>query len=322
MRYCCLFYLAVLSVLAYSDTFTKHHKTADKKNLYVAIEKEFIEPNDMEEFVVKRFDHDYSGSDMTPVIHQTNDVLASLMQGFADVGITHRQWSDKEVSLLKEKYQKLPMQLIIAADAYAVVVNQDNPIESVSKQELLGLFDQSNQTTCTDSQTILWNNLPNFPSDRDEKIEVEPYAYGTNKRLWLAFKSLLCDTLTTQRVATQADAFEVVKRERGAFTFQAYLSDNNGMRLLPLRDDQGVIKPLRIDTIFSGEYPLSKRYYLHIAPNVLEEENVQLYVNYLLSDASQTYLTSKGLVALPKAILQRNQVILQQRSPQYPGGYQ
>ena len=88
-----------------------------------------------------------------------------------------------------------------------------------------------------------------------------------------------------------------------------------------MRDELGFLKPIRLDTIFSGDYPLSKRYYLHIAPKAQQREDVRLYIDYLLSDDSQAYLASKGFVALPEAILQRNWVILQQSAPEYPQGY-
>jgi ABC-type uncharacterized transport system YnjBCD substrate-binding protein len=131
---------------------------------------------------------------------------------------------------------------------------------------------------------------------------------------------MLCGDLTAEQLSSKNDALNEVDDEVHAMTFISY-ADELPEAVVPMRGTAGDIIPIRDDTVFSGEYPLSVVYYMQIAPFAMEHSSTQLYIDYLLSDDVQQRLQEQGFVKLPEAIVHRNKVKLKQANAKYPMGY-
>ncbi len=286
--------------------------------VFIAVWVPNVDNDELNEFVIDGFKDQFPDSNITPVLYRTNNVLAALMSGFAHIGISHSQWTDKDITLLTKKYKKLPLELTLAADAFGVVVNEDNPVTSLSYAEVEGLFVKTAGNDCQISAVRNWQQVS------DEKIEgnsdVNVITYSEEDRNPKLFESMLCGEFKGRAVESVDDAIDAVEDDVNAVTF-VHFSDELPDNAVPIRTDNGRLIPFREDRIFSREYPLSAVYYMQIAPFAVSRPSTKLYIDYLLSDDVQSQLQERGYMRLPEAMLLRNQVKLEQAEPQYNKGY-
>ena len=111
-----------------------------------------------------------------------------------------------------------------------------------------------------------------------------------------------------------------VASEPASITF-SHFDDDNLEQALAIIDAGGAKIIPREDTVFSGEYPLSVVYYMHISPKSVNTDGIIDYANYLMDESSQQQLEDLGFVALPDAIRLRNKIKLQQLQPEIAKGY-
>lgn len=73
--------------------------------------------------------------------------IASLTDGNCDMANSSRRMNEKEVQRAKEKQKIEPKEHIVGFDALAVYVHPDNPIESISLEELAEIYGDGGTTT-------------------------------------------------------------------------------------------------------------------------------------------------------------------------------
>jgi phosphate transport system substrate-binding protein len=73
--------------------------------------------------------------------------LASLIDGNCDLANASRKMEDKEVQKLKTKRHVDPKEYIVGYDALAVYVHKNNPLESISLEELADIYGEGGSIT-------------------------------------------------------------------------------------------------------------------------------------------------------------------------------
>jgi phosphate transport system substrate-binding protein len=66
--------------------------------------------------------------------------IASLIDDNCDMADTSRKMSDEEITRAKKKRNASPLEHIVGYDALAIYVHKDNPIESISLEELAEIY--------------------------------------------------------------------------------------------------------------------------------------------------------------------------------------
>lgn len=66
--------------------------------------------------------------------------IASLIEGVADMANSSRPMKEKELDLAEQNTGKKPVEHIVGQDALAVYVHPDNPIDSISLEELAEIY--------------------------------------------------------------------------------------------------------------------------------------------------------------------------------------
>ncbi|NRA41981.1 MAG: substrate-binding domain-containing protein [Pseudomonadales bacterium] len=316
-------WIAVICVAVSSLSIAADTEATSEK-LFVAVWAPNIETEEVYQFVVQDFQNRYPDAAFTPVIYRTSDVLAAMLSGFADIGITSSQWSDKEITLLQQKYGQQPLELTIAADALAIVKHPDNPLASLSLDALRAIF-YPQSAGCSTLTIESWSQLGITDLDDDQQdLPVLAYSYKTDARIYKSLAELLCaDAISANELSDQAAALKQVAKQVNALSYVNMndLADVDSEHLLAIDDEGGVPVMPRADTVFSSQYPLAEVYYLQLAPFSLDKPAVKQYVDYLLDADTQAVIASKGFTPLPAPIMLRNQVKLQQASPIFSNGY-
>lgn len=73
--------------------------------------------------------------------------IASLTDGNCDLANSSRRMNDKEMGRIKEKQNQSPVEHIVGYDAMALFAHPNNPIESISVEQLAEIYGEGGQIT-------------------------------------------------------------------------------------------------------------------------------------------------------------------------------
>ncbi len=91
--------------------------------------------------------------------------IAALINGKVDIAPASRAMTDDEIELAKEKTGKEPKQFVVGRDALAIYVHRDNPLNSISIDELAEIYGEGGKinkweqlgvdnTRCSDGEIV------------------------------------------------------------------------------------------------------------------------------------------------------------------------
>jgi phosphate transport system substrate-binding protein len=190
----------------------------------------------------------------------------ALVEGTATFGPMSREMKAREVDEFEAKYGYKPTALRTSIDMLAVYVHKDNPIESLSLQQVDAMFSKTRKGG-NDSDIRTWGDVGLTGEWADKPISL----YGRNSAsgTYGFFK---------KKALFKGDFKDSVKEQPGsASVVQGVASDKYGIgysgigyktadvKAVPLRKsaDSGVI-PATPEYAYSGKYPLARFLYLYV----------------------------------------------------------
>ena len=218
--------------------------------------------------------------------HGSATAFEDLMHCSCDIGMASRKVTPKEISKLSALgIMSAPAsEHLLGLDGIAVIVNSSNLIETLTKDQLAGIF----------SGTVVdWSEV----SGQHGKINV--YAPDDRSGTYDTFKTV---ALGSKRLVNTARRFE----DNRALA-DAIAADRNGIGIVGLPyvlnaksiavAERGAIpfKPNRL-TVGTEDYLLSRRLYLYTAANP-ENKYVRKFVEFALSRAGQDVVGEVGFIA-------------------------
>ena len=224
--------------------------------------------------------------------HGSATAFTSLLGNAADIGMASRRINATELNALKQaSFGDLTapkVENVIALDGVVVIVNKDNPIGSLTLDQLGQIF------SC---EITNWQQL----GGKEGPITV--YARDARSGTFDTFKNLVLETGARRELCRSAKRFESSED----------LSDNVAA------DESGIgfigfayvrsAKPLSISTscgltfapepflVRTEEYPLARRLFFYV-PEKLRTENVESFLRFVLSDEAQPVTASVGFIGL------------------------
>lgn len=215
--------------------------------------------------------------------------LAKMAEGRAEVAVTTRQATQKEIEAVRAKGFE-PMELLFACEDIAIVVSKDNPIESLTLAQLADVFGTGGKTTA-------WSQLG---------VEVAQEAKGEIVPLTLSDNSVFADTfrksLLGQRGALRPeltvvngmkDVVDCVARSPGAIGYctSPYVTDQ--VRAVPIvvKAGEPAVKPGDV----SIAYPLRRSYYAYFRDE--PTGSTKAFVTWFRKPDARAVLKEQGLFA-------------------------
>lgn len=181
--------------------------------------------------------------------------IASLTDGNCDMANTSRKMSSKEIELAKSKRGGVPVEHIVGYDALAICVHRDNPVETISLEELAEMFGVGGETTQW-GQLGVKGPLAAKPIVRVSRQNSSgTYAYfreavlGKKRDLKLGS----CDPSGSKDLVT------LVSRTPGAIGYSGMGYMNDEVRVLKVskrKGEPGVVPT--VANVNNGTYPLSR----------------------------------------------------------------
>ncbi len=230
----------------------------------------------------------------------------ALIQGTAQFGPMSRPMKDKEIDEFKKKFGYPPTAIPTSIDMLAVFVHKDNPIKSLSFEQIDAIFSKTRKKG-NKTDIVTWGDLGLSGEWADKPISI----YGRNAAsgTYGYFK---------EHVLANGDFKDSVKEQPGSSAVvQAVASDKYAIgysgigyktadvRALPLaaKASGSAVEALPANAL-EGTYPLARILYVYINKNpnanldVLRAE----FVTYLLSKQGQEVVIKDGYIPLPNEL--------------------
>lgn len=260
--------------------------------------------NDEEKMVEGTLPGDSSPSIIQIQAHGSATAFTALADGSCDIGMASRKVKPDEISKLVTlgDITSPASEYVLGLDGIAVIVNQANPVTSLTKDQLAGIFS---------GETTNWSAV----GSRNGSIQV--YARDDKSGTFDSFQSMV---LVNKRLASSARRFE----DSSALS-DAVASDPNGIGFIGLpyiRSAKAIavaergamaMLPNRF-TVATEDYPLSRRLYLYTPENP-QNKYTRKFVQFALSKAGQDVVAANSFVA--QNVVQQHETVASDAPAEY-----
>jgi phosphate transport system substrate-binding protein len=214
--------------------------------------------------------------------------IESLIRGTIDVAQASRQMKQTEIDAAKANNID-PLEFSVAIDGIAIVVNSASTVESLTMEQLRGIYNGS---------ITNWNEVGGADQD------ILPYGRQTTSGTYEFFFEAVMKKEdfaigVSQETGNAAIATKVAKNAGGiGYIGIGYAQQAQGVKIVPLKVDAASEAFLPTDevAVYAGDYSLSR--HLYVYTDGTPEGAVKTWVEYILSEEGQAVVEEAGFYKL------------------------
>jgi phosphate transport system substrate-binding protein len=229
----------------------------------------------------------------------------ALLAGTAQLGPMSREMKPTEIDEFEKKFGYKPTGIRVALDALAVFVHKDNPIASLSLEQIDGIFSATHKSGHADVSR--WGEL-GLTGSWDQPMSL----YGRNSAsgTYGFFKdhALMKGDFkpTVKEQPGSSSVVQGVTGDRFGIGYSGIGYRTSGVRAVPLSaKDGGEAFDGNLENVIAGKYPLGRFLFIYVnkAPGKPLDPLVGELVKFVLSRQGQEVVIKDGFLPLPKAVL-------------------
>ena len=235
------------------------------------------------------------------------DIVKLMVEGAAMVGVTAREFTPDETKAFQAKFGYMPMRFPICLDANLVYVHKDNPLASISMEQLDAIYSKS-RLGGGKAPLLHWSDL-GVKGDLGKR-EIHAYA----RQASTATSSAFANTVMLKGEFRPG----IIEKEDSPKLADAILTDPAGIafgslsawytanKVLPVVPYQGAgARFPNQDNITESRYPMPRLYYVYVnrAPGKALEPLVSEALHYVLSAEGQNNVADVGFLPGPVEFL-------------------
>ncbi|NBO70044.1 MAG: phosphate ABC transporter substrate-binding protein [Bacteroidetes bacterium] len=207
--------------------------------------------------------------------------IAALINGTTDICSSSRPMKPAEIQQMKEKYNRVPIEVRVARDGISIYVNKDNPISKITMKQLKDIFTGKirnwNQLGGTDHSIILYsreNNSGTYEFFKDHVLSKKDF-----------------DPKAQHMPGTSAVVGAVALDRWGiGYGGAAYTI---GVNELPVAiDENSPYYSPNEENIVSGKYPISRFLFFYIKDK--PEGSSKEFIDWVISKGGQNIVKDVG----------------------------
>ena len=201
----------------------------------------------------------------------SNVGIKAVHDGTADIGMASRELTAEEASSITPT--------TVAIDVLAIVVHKDNPVQSLTLQQLADIYN---------GQVTNWKDLGGLDQ------EIVPVQRESSSGSRGAFEELVLEKQAAsapnlQTAVTAGDVAATISTEEGAIGYVGFGNLEDSLKLLAINN----VTPSQ-ETAKDGTYPLIRPLTLMTGP--LSQPLAQKFVDFAMSDQGQQLINSLGWI--------------------------
>jgi phosphate transport system substrate-binding protein len=214
--------------------------------------------------------------------------IAALINGTVDLANASREIKEEELELA-HKGGHDPIQHTVGYDALAVFLHADNPIDTLSIEQLAAVYGDGGEATS-------WSDLGvEVPGCSDQSIIV--VSRQNNSGTYAYFRKKILGKgdfrLGTRDMHGSKDVVDLVENTPCAIGYSglAYATDHIKMACISGDDGSECVTPT-VETASDESYPIARGLYMYT--NGEPQGAVKEYLDWILSDEGQCIIHEKG----------------------------
>lgn len=214
--------------------------------------------------------------------------INSLIEGTIDVAQASRQMKASEITAAKNNGIE-PIEFSVAIDGIAIVVNSANTVESLTMEQLRGIYNG----TITNWNQVGGANQPILPYGRQSTSGTYEFFFET------VMKKEDFATAVSQETGNAAIATKVNQNAGGiGYIGIGYAEQARGVKMVPLSADSEseAFPPTDAEAVYAGDYLLARDLYVYTAGTPTGA--TLTWVEYILSDEGQAVVEEAGFYKL------------------------
>jgi phosphate transport system substrate-binding protein len=224
----------------------------------------------------------------------------ALIAGTSQLGPMSRKMKAEEVDAFEKKYGYKPRIVAVAIDALAVYVNKDNPIQSLTLQQIDSIFSSTRKRGGQPITT--WGQLGLTGEWATKPISL----YGRNSAsgTYAFFKehTMLNGDYkgSVKEQPGSASVVQGVEKELGGIGYSGIGYRTSGVRPVPIVDKAGPVEATQANAE-SFKYPIARYLYIYINanPSASPDPLVKEFIRFVLSKQGQQDTAKDGYFPLP-----------------------
>jgi len=224
----------------------------------------------------------------------------ALISGTAQLGPMSRKMKAEEVDAFEKKYGYKPRMIAVAQDGLAVYVNKDNPIESLTMQQVDAIFSSTKKRGGKDVSK--WGGL-GLPGDWANK-PISLYGRNSASGTYGFFKEHVLDKgdykSSVKEQPGSASVVQGVENDLGGIGYSGIGYKTSGVKALAISYKGGPIPPTQAN-VDNQSYPISRYLYIYINVNPASGPDpiVKEFIKFVLSKNGQDDTIKDGYFPLP-----------------------
>lgn len=227
----------------------------------------------------------------------------ALIEGTSQLGPMSREMKGEELDKFEKKHGYKPTKVAVAIDTLAVFVHKDNPIKSLSMEEVDAIFSKTHKGG--HKEVKVWGEL----GVKGEWAAKPISLYGRNSasgtygyfKEHALFKGDFKDTVKEQPGSSAV--VQGVGNDRYAAGYSGIGYATSGVRAVPLSDEKrynGQAFAPTYENALNGKYPMARYLYIYVNLNPKKglDPLVKEFLKFVLSKEGQEIVVKDGYLPL------------------------
>ena len=218
--------------------------------------------------------------------------IAALINGTIDIANCSRAMKPEEMERAKQNTGKEPKQFIVGFDALAVYVNENNPLNEISIEQLAGIYGEGGNIT-------KWSQLgiQNSACSSDEIIRV---SRKNNSGTYHYFRETLLGKekdfkLGSRDLHGSKDVVELVEKTPCAIGYSGMGYATEHVKMLKIAQESGGASfAPSVETALDKTYPIARPLYMYTLGEPTGE--IKAFLDWIHSDEGQAIVAESGYV--------------------------
>ena len=214
--------------------------------------------------------------------------ISAMINGKVDIANASRAMKTKELDMAKANGIN-PVEFIVGFDALAVYVHKDNPIESITIEQLADIYGENGKIT-------KWSEL-GIKMGSDTADEIVRVSRQNNSGTYAYFRETVLGKEGNYKLGSldlhgSKDVVDTVEKTPGAIGYSGLAYATDHLKLVPVSTDGAAAISPSIETAMDRTYPIARPLFMYTAGE--PEGAVKQYMDWILSPTGQKILEGKG----------------------------
>ena len=213
--------------------------------------------------------------------------ISAMINGTVDIANASRAMKKKEIDMAVSN-KITPVEHIVGYDALVVYVHRDNPIVSITTEQLAAIYGENGTAT-------KWSDLGvSMPAGKNEIIRV---SRQNNSGTYIYFREAVLGRTGNYKLGSldmhgSKDVVDLVENTPGAIGYSGLAYATDHVKLVPVAERGGDPISPSVETAIDQTYPIARPLFMYTSGEPTGA--VKEYMDWILSDTGQKIILKKG----------------------------